>query len=430
MNVAINSSVTYGIIQQNFNFTIPDGYTVLVGKNDSGKSSLLQLMFKTIHETGTMAKDRFCLLLPERIFIEPTLEVGGNTLPTYNQQLFNNLQYNPLPYHGQTHNSQSAFKLLISNHRQRLQLNTSDLLLEKLGFSRLDITQGNQVIIDNINIGKHGSGLRTILPIIAVLTEPNIEYVLIDEPEQSLEPAIQKYVREMLYEYSQHKKIVVTTHSHLFLNRRTPQSNYIVSRTTSGIDLTQVQPDIEMYDLVYKLLGSSPDDLFFPRNFMVVEGASDQTIVEKIIALMGKSSFDVKVISARSVLNVEDYRKAFEACLTPYVLKDSYYKDKVVVLVDKPNDQLKPTVDELRRNLHERLFELPEESLEEFLPEELYSRCGRDKQVEIQKIKAAADYETLKRLKTAISRDIADHLTQTDLPTLAAITKAINKAVI
>jgi ABC-type lipoprotein export system ATPase subunit len=256
MNVGINSGATYGVIQSNFNFTIPDGYTVLVGKNDSGKSSLLQLMFKTIYETGEIAKDRFCLLLPERIFIEPTLEVSNNTLVNYNNNLFGQLQSSPLPYHSQTHSSQSAFKLLISNHRQRIQLNSSDGLLEKLGFSSLDITQGNQVVIDNVNIGRHGSGLRTILPIIAVLTDPNIEYVLIDEPEQSLEPSIQKYVREMLYEYSQLKKIVVTTHSHLFLNRKTPQSNYIVTRTTSGVDLTQVQSDIEMYDLVYKLLGS------------------------------------------------------------------------------------------------------------------------------------------------------------------------------
>ena len=429
MNISA-SGYTYGVIQQGFSFTIPDGYTVLVGKNDSGKSSVLQLMFKNLHDSQEIAKDKFCLLLPERIFIEPTLEVGGFTLAQYNQNLYNQLQSSPLPYHGLSYSSQSAFKVLISNHRQRVQLNSSDQLLEKLGFSNLDITQGNQVIIDNINIGRHGSGLRTILPIIAVLTDPNIQYMLIDEPEQSLEPSIQKNVREMLYEYSQHKKIIVTTHSHLFLNRRNPQSNYIVTRSADGVELTQVQSDIEMYDLVYKLLGSSPEDLFFPKNFIVVEGASDQAIVEKVIALMGKTSFDLKVISARSTLNIEDYRKAFEACLTPYVLKDSYYKDKVVVLIDKPNAQLQPAVDEIRRNVHDRLFELPEESLEEYLPDDLYTRCGRVKQDEIQKIKAALNYDTKKRLKEAISKDIATHLTASDLPSLTAITNAIDKALI
>src|SRR5216683_2705100 len=147
MNISTNQQ-TYGVIQQGFSFTIPDGYTVLVGKNDAGKSSLLQLIFKRLYEEGGIANDRFCLLLPERIFIEPTLEVGGHTLAVYNQNLFNALQASPLPYHAATHTSQSAFKLLISNHRQRVQLNSSDKLLEQLGFSNLDITQGNQVIID------------------------------------------------------------------------------------------------------------------------------------------------------------------------------------------------------------------------------------------------------------------------------------------
>lgn len=431
MAIDIGTNSDYGSIKAGFKFTIPDGYTVLVGKNDTGKSTILQLIFKTlarnIQEVGSA---HVCILLPERIFIEASLETRGNTIDNYNSDLAAKMDSAPLPYFQLGHDSQSIFKLLFSNYNQRAQWEHSDKLLEKLGFTPIAVGRGGHTpTIDNVNLGNHGSGLRTVLSIIAAITDPNIEYLLIDEPEQSLEPGIQKFVREMLYEASQSKKIIVTTHSHLFLNRKNIKSNNIVSKGENGTVMTGVQSDVELYDLVYCLLGSSPEDLLFPKNFIVVEGSSDQVILEKVISLMGYSSVDLKVISARSVSGADNYRQAFEACLTPYVLKESHYKDKVVVLVDKPNAQIQSVVNEIKKTIGNRLFELPEESLEEYLPEDLYKRAGRDKQADIVRItQIRANYQELKKLKTEISNQILAVINESDITRLEVLTDSIKKA--
>jgi hypothetical protein len=37
----------------------------------------------------------------------------------------------------------------------------------------------------------------------------------------------------------------------------------------------------QLYDVTFDLLGSSTEDLFFPHNYLIVEGASDQVIAER-----------------------------------------------------------------------------------------------------------------------------------------------------
>jgi hypothetical protein len=50
------------------------------------------------------------------------------------------------------------------------------------------------------------------------------------------------------------------------------------------------------------LLGSSAEDLFFSNNFLIVEGATDQIIAEKIMELKGIGRTKIKVVSASGIL--------------------------------------------------------------------------------------------------------------------------------
>jgi predicted ATPase len=84
-----------------------------------------------------------------------------------------------------------------------------------------------------------GSGLRGLLPILAALTHPNIQVVLIDEPEISLEPRLQKVLRDVLVEKSEQKVIVIATHSHLFLHRDVTGANQVVSRSAPNETLVR-----------------------------------------------------------------------------------------------------------------------------------------------------------------------------------------------
>ena len=425
----ITSGSDYGPIKAGSKYSLKEGYVVLVGKNNSGKSSLLQLMFKQL--VDQVGVEKVCILFPERVFVESTVEIGGGSLRDYNRGIHRELSAKPLSYDSPKHPSQSAFKLIINNFRQRKQLDSSDQLLKRLGFSPIDLQQ-NKPIIDDISVSLHGSGLRSILTIIAALTDPTIKYLLIDEPEQSLEPEIQKYARDMFYEASgkEGKKIIVTTHSHLFLNRKDNSSNYIIKRKSTNVGLDQVKSEIEMYDIVYKLLGSSPNDLFFPKNYLIVEGSSDQVILEKMLELRKIEKSKIKVIAARGISEVGHYSHSLSNALTPYVMKESIYKKTIVALIDLPtSDDSKKEAKEIGKELKSRLVTLPVESLEKYLPEKLFKRVGRVKNTDLAKLKGLkGNYELESKLKTEISNQIASGMKVSDLEDLTRINSAIEKA--
>src|SRR5438270_4275555 len=161
--------------------------------------------------------------------------------------------------------------------------------------------------------------------------------LLIVEPELRLEARNQKLLRDLLVETSKSKQIIVSTHSHLFLNRQTYQSNYIVRRENDEMSLTPVPSEAVLYDITFKMLGSSAEDLFFPNNFLIVEGATDQIIANKIMELKGIDKTKIKVVSASGINNVENILNAVYNSVLPFVVADSPYKDKVVALIDKPN---------------------------------------------------------------------------------------------
>lgn len=58
----------YGGLQDGFSFEVETGYSVLAGPNNSGKSSLLQLVFSSLFNHPDFGADRIVLLLPERTY--------------------------------------------------------------------------------------------------------------------------------------------------------------------------------------------------------------------------------------------------------------------------------------------------------------------------------------------------------------------------
>ena len=46
-DLILHTDQPYGPLQGNFHMVIPDGYSVLIGPNNAGKSAILQLIFRT-----------------------------------------------------------------------------------------------------------------------------------------------------------------------------------------------------------------------------------------------------------------------------------------------------------------------------------------------------------------------------------------------
>jgi len=431
MTKSIGTSTNqYGPLQPNFTFDLEDGYTVLIGRNNSGKSAILQLLFsKLVLHTQEVGPDKICLLLPERIFVDVSTETAGRTLRSHNSEFAEKIKPHPLQYHKYSSPSKSELPKLLLSHTDFInQVNTLTNYLSRFGFHPMVLRQKQEISFKDIAIILQGSGLRSIFSILAALTSPEIQILLIDEPELSLEPILQKILKDLLLEASKEKKIIVSTHSHLFLNRQNIKSNIKVVQEKGVVTTTPVQLEKELFEISFNLLGSSLNDLFFPENFLIVEGVSDQVIVEKVIELKGFDKNKVKVVSATSMDRVPNAIEAITNTLRPLVINDSPYSNRVVALIDQPTNTGE-NIRNLETALGDRLFKLDQSSIEKYLPPDLYQKCQRDKNKDIADLgKLNNDYFKQSKLKKDISNGIARILTQEDLSTIPLITSAVEKA--
>jgi hypothetical protein len=216
----------------------------------------------------------------------------------------------------------------------------------------------------------------------------------------------------------------------LFLNRRNPASNLLVQNRGGVVSLNPVASQEQLYDLTFQLLGNSTEDLFFPGNFLIVEGSSDQAVVGKVRDLLDVSASGIKVLSAAGIDNVPSGVDAVSRVLVPVVMRDSPYANKVVAMIDLPPDPKPPAVGELRRVLGDRLFVLDKPSIEEYIPEGIYTRIGRNKSDDIQQIAELRNkYHELIAFKKELSQQIAAQLTAADLTDLPIIVEAVRRAV-
>jgi AAA domain, putative AbiEii toxin, Type IV TA system len=430
------SPVNYGEMPQGRVIDIPDtGYAALIGTNNSGKSTMLQLLYKVFMETSEIGNEKVAFLPPERSYVQPSTETGNRSLSDWNGNYYPNLANQPLTYESHKGPDSLAFELMrvLLNHTAFLKQNSKlQQYLAELGFSSYDLARSQYMVFPNGRIDTQGTGLRSLICILAALTDESLEVILIDEPELYLEPTVQKALRDLLIREANGRKIFVTTHSHLFIERDTPSQNILIRLDENQeIQPRRLNTAEELYDLVFTLLGNDTSDLFFPNNYLVVEGVSDQIICEGILKLedsSGKSQ--VKILAAGGITRIKNKLAAVEDSLTPLVMRGSPYRERTVALIDKPNEgDEQNKVNDLKKYLGDRFFTLTSGCIEEYLPEDLYTKAGRSKQNDLEELeRLKGDFGKLSQCKQNISIDIAAHLTADDLKTIPILQDSVKKA--
>jgi hypothetical protein len=423
-------SARYGPLQENFEFVVPEGYSVLVGANNSGKSGLLQQAFRAGCDENSIGVGGICLILPDRTQLLPSTETQGRALEGFNQELVQHVRGTLLSYEQYTGPQRGEQARLLLNHTDfERQLQELQVLLARLGLARLVLRTSQSIHFDDIAGHFQGSGLRALRPILCALTDDSLRLILIYEPEEALEPRLQKALRDLLIEKSEGRGVMVATHSHLFLNRREGSANYRVSRTGANVSVEPVTSAEELYGIAFSLLGNSTEDLFFPANYLLVEGASDQIVVERVLALMNVPHGRIKVVSAGGVDAVQDTLAALERALLPVVMEDSPYAQRVVALIDQPAEPGSHTMLELERVLGDRLIRLDEPSLEEAIPEDVYEKAGLNRVGFVEDLnRLRGDYRALHAAKRRVSRELARVVEVDDLESLGRIREAVERA--
>jgi len=445
----IENQNTYGPVNPGFKFPIEGGYSVLVGSNNSGKSSILQLIYKKLYENqggqydsvanneGDL-KGMICLIPTDRDYVAKDGSPAGKTLEEYNGKLYDVLSGNIRGCDRPMEPSISELTRLIFNKEFVSNTTKINLYLKRLGLSNYKVRDGQILKFDDggneIEVSFQGSGLRSILPILAALSEPKIKVLLIDEPEKSLESKVKKGLRKIFLEASKEKIIIIATQSHLFLNNDDPTKNYEVMKTEGYVETNRMEDETDLQNAAFKLLGNNINDLFLPENYIITEGSSDQVIVERVLEIIDPDiAKKIKVYSASGDSSkIEGIIKLTGEAIRFFIAGNNPYKERIVVLIDKQSSKKsQERVDKWLSNpiLEKRIFQLDLPSIEEYIPPEIYESAGRNKEEDLKSIKEKKNFKDKKQLKTEISNQIKLSLNEENINQIPIIKKAAEKAI-
>ncbi len=215
----------------------PDSFiTVLTGTNNSGKSAYLK---KTITDRRYLyiGVNRFYSFHHLPLYSENKTELDqwfGNQVNSEQQQFQN--------FEGSYFNCSSAITRLSDVRREVLFDKFIDLFNADIRVCAEDsenVFSNRYVAVDGESLSVTSSGTRLFLGILAALMDERFAHIAIDEPELGLSPILQRKLSDIIIRgedrtklLPHNPKIIVSTHSHLFLDKDNPSNNYVVKKKT------------------------------------------------------------------------------------------------------------------------------------------------------------------------------------------------------
>lgn len=269
----------------------------------NGKEELVKSITKGSSETTRTGVDMafHVFVLPSRRAFNPYFSKGEWTreqylnsggLPSQRASLLNGFEYRLF----NTIKNPSVF---------------NSLLKDALGFEptwTIDKSDQGQYFLKFFN-GKHshssdgmGEGIISVFAIVDSLFDSRPgDVVVIDEPELSLHPSLQKRVASMLARFSQDRQIVVSTHSPYFVDLRALSNGGHLARVTTTDTGTQIHPLTALSkDSIRKLssgnlynphvFGLDARELFFQEEQIILtEGQEDVLLYPRVAGQLGVS---------------------------------------------------------------------------------------------------------------------------------------------
>lgn len=163
---------------------------------------------------------------------------------------------------------------------------------------------GNYYLKFNYNGSFHnsdgtGEGLLSIFTIVDTLYDSNDnDFIVIDEPELSLHPSLQRKLMHLILEYSETRQIVILTHSPYFISWTSLANGGMISRTVKefiGTKIYELQQTTgkAILSLVNNLnnphiLGLDAREIFFlDDKIILVEGQEDVIFLNLVFDKIG-----------------------------------------------------------------------------------------------------------------------------------------------
>lgn len=252
---------------------------------------------------------------------------------------------------------------------------------------------------------------------------------LIDEAELHLHPSAQRLLKHALEDISASDQVMLNTHSSvLVVDECERQKLFKVEKDQKITTITPVE-EVQKIDIIYELLGGSPYDLLLPKNFLIVEGRSDYEFIARVIKKYYSDKYrGLKVVFAGGdVVQQSGTIQAIDKTLRPLVGDNTIYKERLVVLLDKPNSSQRAIYNTFKTSYKYlfddgRVFELPKNSLEEYYPSPWIKTAE-----EVEALQAEVNGK--KNLAIEVANDISQEDFETKMDVIHnALEKCLEKA--
>lgn len=195
---------------------------------------------------------------------------------------------------------------------------------------------------------------------------------LIDEAELHLHPTAQRHLKTALRDIAAGgDQVFINTHSSVLVaDDFAGQTIFCVEK--SGMKSTVAPIGVtDKPAVIYELLGGSPSDLLLPRNFLIVEGRSDQIFIQAIIDRFYADKPPVQIVFSEG--DFEKQRESMNAINAVYspLAQNPIYRDKLIILCDHPHPSKQADFDSFKGaypalTINDQLHTLPVPSLEEY----------------------------------------------------------------
>lgn len=346
-------------------------YTVLVGKNNCGKSYLLKTLTQTWGQSasylGPARYQNFNLLG----YYTPNRNRRSERWRQFSHQWSNqheNIDNSPV-------NLQQAIAELSDDQRNRL-IEIIQLLLG-VTLELRNTVDNNSMSQKYISCGGHNisytsSGFRLIATLVTSLLDTEYDTFLIDEPELGISPEAQGLLADFLFDrehrirfFPHIKTIVFATHSTVFLDRKNLQNNFTVQKVGDEIQLKQVATQADFNRVHFFLLGNRFETLYLPSLIVLVEGKCDERFVSRVLTLRYPNA-QVSVISANSDDRIKEVLSIAKGLFSD--LQKSPYRDRIFVILDSVHSASLPEQLSRMGLPPENIIKWPKNGIEYYYP--------------------------------------------------------------